>query len=140
MTLKNYTTTVPASRSIEQIMQALSANGADLISVTYCDKEVDTVSFAMTVSDKQLFFKLPARVSAVEAVLKSQKVKNNREHAYNVAWRNVRDWVMAQMALVETQQAQVVEVMMPYMLDGHGSTIYESFVASNNLLPEGGEL
>lgn len=53
-----------------------------------------------------------------------------------VAWRNVKDWIAAQIAIIEIGQVGIDEVMLPYMVDAYGHTLYESMP---NLLtrPEG---
>ena len=37
------------------------------------------------------------------------------DQAYRVAWRNILDWVQAQMALLEIGMAKMEEVFLPYM-------------------------
>lgn len=46
----------------------------------------------------------------------------------------VRDWVLAQMALVESCDAAVDEVFLPYMTDNSGKTLYQMYSAGR-LLP-----
>ena len=50
------------------------------------------------------------------------------EHAYKVAWRILKDWVLAQMAIVEAGAAQLAEVFLPYALQPDGKTMFEAFV------------
>lgn len=47
--------------------------------------------------------RLPANVDAVLAVLAKQKVKCGRDQAERVAWRILKDWVAAQMAILESE-------------------------------------
>lgn len=68
------------------------------------------------------------------AVFKKQGIKCDPEQAERVAWRNVRDWVLAQMALVESCDAAVDEVFLPYMTDNSGKTLYQMYSAGR-LLP-----
>lgn len=73
--------------------------------------------------------RLPANVEAVQEVLKRQKVKCDYEQAERVAWRIIKDWVEAQMAILESEMVTIDEVFMPYMIDSHGSTMYQLFAS-----------
>lgn len=42
-----------------------------------------------------------------------------------VSWRIVKDWVEAQMAIVEAQLAEVGEVFLPYAVTKKGNTLYK---------------
>lgn len=136
MAIKNYSTTVPASRTVGQIQALLSKHGASQVSIYYGEAgAVLGITFSLNDAYGSHNFRLPSRVEAVKSVLKSQKVKCTDEHAERVAWRNIKDWIDAQIALMETGQVQASEVMMPYMLDDTGKTLYESFCA--RMLPGG---
>jgi hypothetical protein len=81
-------------------------------------------------------FRLPARVDAVWKTLVKQKDAGQirraitRDQANRVAWRILKDWVDAQMALIESQMVVLEEVMLPYMLTESGEqTVYERLVA-----------
>lgn len=134
MALKNYSTKVSAASTVSEIQALLAKHGAHRVSIEYGDAgRVTGVSFIIEDSLGAHIFRLPARTEAVQRVLAKQHVKCTDEHAEAVAWRNVKDWVAAQIALIETGQVEAVEVMMPYMLDDAGHTLYESFCA--RLLP-----
>ncbi len=81
--------------------------------------------------------RLPANVDAVHAVLIRQKVKCDREQAERVAWRIVKDWVEAQMAILESEMVQMDEIFLPYMLNNTGQTVFEAY-RNNQLALEGG--
>lgn len=70
----------------------------------------------------------------ITRILRKQGIKCDPEQAERVAWRNVRDWVLAQMALVESCDAAVDEVFLPYMTDNSGKTLYQMYSAGR-LLP-----
>jgi hypothetical protein len=59
------------------------------------------------------------------------------EQAYRVAWRNILDWVQAQMALLEIGMAKMEEVFLPYMLDQQGQTLFERMEQRGFLLESG---
>lgn len=136
MAIKNYTTKIPASKTVSEIQAILSKHGAFRVSIDYGEGgTVLGITFAINDAYGSHGFRLPARVDAMKEVLKEQKVKCTDEHAERVAWRNIKDWIDAQIALMETGQVQASEVMMPYMLDDNGKTFYESFCA--RMLPSG---
>ena len=101
--------------------------------------QVTALSFAMEVEGRLIGFKLPARIDQVEAVLKQERrwrtIDELKEQAYRTGWANIRDWVTAQMALVDTRMAKVQEVFLPYMAAKSGKTLYESMEGSHFLLP-----
>lgn len=98
------------------------------------------VTFALSVNEQQMAFRLPANIEGVRKVFQRQKLpgRDNDRQIINTAWRNIRDWVLAQMALVEAGNAQVEEVFLPYLTNGKGQTMYEAFKEGQLFLPEGG--
>ena len=70
--LKNYTSSVPADRSISKIERLLVSVGATNISKQYEEGKLVSISFLINVNNNTMPFKLPAKVSAVEKVLKEE--------------------------------------------------------------------
>ena len=83
-------------------------------------------------------FALPANVEGVRTVFARQKVKGQPGQAERTAWRNVRDWVMAQMAIIEAGQVQMEEVFLPYLTDRQGRTLYQLYQSGQLCLGSGG--
>lgn len=54
-----------------------------------------------------------------------------------VAWRIVKDWVEAQMALIESGLAELPEVFLPYAVKPDGRTVYDEFKGNLLMLSEG---
>lgn len=72
-------------------------------------------------------------------MLKQQKVKADLQQAERVAWRIIKDWIEAQMAIIEAQLASMDEVFFPYMLDSAGQkTLYEAYCERQLLIGDGG--
>ncbi len=42
-----------------------------------------------------------------------------------MAWRICKDWIEAQLAIVEAEMADMVEVFLPYAQTESGETVYE---------------
>lgn len=51
--------------------------------------------------------------------------------------RNIRDWVLAQMAIIEAGMVSMDEVFLPYMTDGRGNTLYQLYQGGQLALGEG---
>ena len=48
--------------------------------------------------------------------------------AERVAWRVIKDWLEAQLALIDAQMATLDQVMLPYLvIDATGKTLYGSY-------------
>lgn len=128
MAIKNYTTTVGVYQSLGEIQGALASHGARQIMVDYAgDGRPTGVLFAIQLPEGRRCFSLPANVAGVRAVFQRQKVRADEEQAERTAWRNVRDWVLAQMAIIEAGQVEMEEVFLPYLTDGQGRTLYQAY-------------
>ena len=94
------------------------------------------VTFGINTLQGAQGFLLPANIEGVLKVFAKQKVKADREQAERTAWRNIRDWILAQMAFVEAGNVEVDEVFLPYLTDGKGKTLYQVY-KDGQLLLEG---
>lgn len=128
MAIKNYTSEVSVYKSLAEIQAALAEQGACRIMVEYDNSKQPTgLTFAIETPTGPRAFRLPANVDGVRAVMTRQKVKDTNGQAERTAWRNVRDWVLAQVAIIEAGMVQVEEVFLPYMTDGSGRTLYQLY-------------
>ena len=150
MAIKNYTSDKPIERIFAELQHALGTHGAKHISFEYGDDgKIQGVEFTIKVHDRFIPIKLPARVEKAQAVLKKQWEEGMMSHkrgrestygyeqAYRVAWRNILDWVQAQMALLEIGMAKIKEVFLPYMQDREGVTFFERMEQRGFLLDSG---
>jgi len=142
MAILNYTTTIDTTKTISEIQKILAQHKAKAILTEFNNQgEIIALSFKIDTSRGELGIKLPANVEAVYQILEIQKRKNSKikatkEQATMVAWRIIKDWVEAQMAILETQMVEMEEIFLPYMINNNGQTLYESF--KNNQLMIGG--
>ena len=135
MPIKNYTTKIDVYDSLGEIQGALARNGARKIMIDYDDTgKPIAVTFGIETCTGPQGFQLPANIDGVLAVFAKQKVKVDRAQAERTAWRNIRDWVLAQMAFVEAGNVQVDEVFLPYLTDGKGNTLYQAYKGGQLLL------
>ena len=139
MALKNYTTTINANKTIGEIQEILSKHGATAIMTEYSNGNVIALSFKVETPKGELGIRLPANIEAVQMVLKMQRRKNSQikdttEQATRVAWRIIKDWVDAQMAILETEMVKMEEIFLPYILNKNGQTLYRAFEKNQLLL------
>lgn len=127
MAIKNYTTTVDVYTSLGEIQGALAQHGATKIMVDYENGRPTAIAFALNTALGFRGFRLPATTEGTMKVFQRQKVKSGREQAERTAWRNVRDWVLAQMALIESCDVPVDQAFLPYLTDNTGKTLYEAY-------------
>lgn len=137
MPLLNYTTKVNVYTTLGEIQGQLVAHGAKKIVQDYDDDgHIAALSFLIDTPAGPRGIRLPANVDAVHAVLTRQKVKCDRDQAERVAWRIVKDWVEAQMAILESEMVQMDEIFLPYMVDKSGQTLFQAY-RNNQLMLEG---
>lgn len=134
MPLLNYTTTIDVHKTLGEIQKNLVAHGARKIMYDYDESgHVQALCFAIDTPNGERGIKLPANVDAIYKVLKQQKqsgkIKTNPdyEQAERVAWRIIKNWVIAQMAILETQMVQFDEIFLPYMLNSKGQTFFQMY-------------
>lgn len=141
MPIANYSTTVTALKSIGEIQGILVAHGAEHILMDY-DKETHEpigLSFMIDTQFGVMPFKLPANIERVWAVLNKQRIRTNvpRDMAVRVAWRILKDWVRAQMAILETEMVSIEQIFLPYMQNKDGKILFDLMVDNKLQLPQG---
>lgn len=131
--LANYTTTVPAQRSIAEIGEMLVERKATHISFAYANGLPIAVRFALDVRGRTMEFVLPCDEEGVHRVLQADRRRGtvSLEHSRNVAWRCVRDWLRAQVALVQIGAAKLEQIMLPYAVMHDGSTVWQRMIATD---------
>jgi hypothetical protein len=139
MATLNYSTSIPAARTIGEIQRMLAVHGAAAVTVGYVDGKATGVSFALQTPHGERVFTLPVDVAALRHLLREQaragKLKasmprggwDSPEHAERVAWRVVKDWLEAQLAIIEARMATLDQVMLPYLHVEGGTTLYELY-------------
>lgn len=130
MPILNYTTTVSSDKTIGEIQRKLRDFGANAVLVEYGpDGEETSISFRYLCNGVMISFQLPVRLDAIYKILCEQCTPRYQttEQAARVAWRIIKDWVEAQLAIVEAEQAELVEVFLPYAQNAlTGKTLYKS--------------
>ena len=133
MSIKGYTTTVSCEQTVMEIEMILVQFGADAIIKEYAgDGTIRQLSFKFQGHGYQL----PANVDKVKERLvelkETHRIKMKTSmadmdaQAVRVAWRVLKDWLHSQMTVIYIGQAEVDQVLLPYMSDGR-RTVYEMF-------------
>jgi hypothetical protein len=127
--LLNYSTDIAAETTVGEIQRKLAQAGASQVLHGY-DREgnLSELSFRIRTQFGEMAFRLPANIESVQAILQRQKVRRGRqtrEQATRVAWRILKDWVEAQLALLQTGMVTIEQAFLPYAQNEKGETVYE---------------
>lgn len=139
MALLNYTTTVSVDRTIAGVHSILVKAKARAVQTEYDDSGSPiAVAFSFNTPFGIRFYHLPINVDSVLAVLKRDRTVPNRyktaAQAERVAWRIIKDWLEAQLAIIATEMVTLDQVMLPYMR-ADGRSVYELFIEQQLALP-----
>lgn len=138
MAILNYTTAISCDKTIGEIQKCLASHGASKIIVDYQEGMPSSVTFCLNIGERIVGYVLPANYSGVlKAMKRDKKVPGSKcteEQAQRVAWRIVKTWVEAQMAIVESDLADMAEVFLPYAVTKTGETMYNYIKKDTQLL------
>lgn len=149
MPLLNYTTVVPATKSIAEICRLLQEGGATHIMLENGpDKSIVGVSFMLETTFGRVPYTLPANVGAVILSLNKQiedeerrggrrkiprALFNNKPQAERIAWRIAKDWLEAQLALEQIGAAKLEQIMLPFAGASGEKSFYQRLVERGSL-------
>ena len=144
--LKNYTSGVPVERTLARIEAALVGGGAVNVSKDYKGGALDAVCFVVVNPETgmRMAVRLPANSEGVYQAMRSAikrprrgTLEKLRDQANRTAWKLIQDWIEVQMSLIAMQQAEFLQVFLPYVWDGE-RTFYTALKDGGfKLLPEG---
>ncbi|MFA4945911.1 MAG: hypothetical protein WC789_14585 [Lentisphaeria bacterium] len=139
MPILNYTTKIHSAKTVGEIQHILARAGARSINIDYDDHaQPVAVTFLVNVTGRLVNFRLPSNWRGVWARLRDDPAvpRNLRteEQSRRVAWRIVKDWCEAQMAIIDSGLAELTEVFLPYAVNPEsGQTLFQEFQASKLL-------
>ena len=137
MPLLNYTTKINVYTTIGEIQEILVKHGAKRIVQDMDDAgHIVSLTFGIETPAGLQGVRLPAKADAVHKVLTIQKVKCDKEQAERVAWRIIKDWIEAQMAILESEMVQIEQIFLPYMVNNKGQTVFEVYQKNQLQLEE----
>jgi hypothetical protein len=130
----NYTTVIDPTKTASECIARLAAHGATAIGMTY-DKGFPTgLQFQIQTEHGLQAYALPVNVTgtlkALQKAARERRIPTSKAtagQAQRTGWRVVKDWLEAQLALIEAGVADMAEVMLPWMLV-NGQTVYQGFL------------
>jgi len=141
--IKNFSTTISVEKTIAEIEKMLSKYGATKIMKEYDEfGNPSRLIFAIVTEHGEMPVKLPVNVDKILEVFKVQvstkKLPNKfwggewaTEQANRVGWRIIKDWLDAQLTLLNIQMVKVHEIFLPYAYDSRsGQTLFQKMEES----------
>lgn len=141
----NYTTKVPVTQTVVECQSALAMAGASSAAVHFDDGRPAGLSFTLKTPHGIRSFMLPVNIDGVHAMLmaldkegklpapgggkgRGRDLYQNRDHAARVAWRVIKDWLDANLALIAARMATIDEIMLPYLVvNDDGRTLWQAY-------------
>jgi hypothetical protein len=131
VTILNRHTEVPIERTAGQIQARLVRARAQAVMMEYEAGVLTHLAFRIETPHGLIAYRLPANIDGVHAMLtrdtKLSRAQRSREAAARVAWRVLRSWIEAQLAVIDAGQATLPQVFLPYAQLPSGETLYERF-------------
>jgi hypothetical protein len=132
MPILNYTTTIKVEKTIGEIQGMLAKAGAQAVLMEYGPEGlISCISFRIEYNGAMVSFRLPAQLDPIYVILQRdhrvERKYKTQEQAARVAWRIIKDWIAAQLAIVEAEQCEMVEVFLPFAQNERtGETLFST--------------
>lgn len=132
MNIKNYTSSVPVTRSINYIEDKLVAAGAKHIAKSYREGKADGIIFQINEKGTLITFKLPAKIDQVKQHflkrnnkrrLTKTQMENLMLQAERTAWKILSDLIDIRISYVMIESADFIEMFLSDAFDGK-DTLY----------------
>lgn len=138
--IKNYRSRGELPTIFETIRRSLATHGAKRVVFEHDEEgQANAISFTMNVQGHRFTYHMPNYLEGVTELVEQAYREMGRpiagerlaEQSYITSWANLRDWVLAQMALVDSsnRRVPVEQIFFPYLLDEEsGKTAYDEFI------------
>lgn len=135
--IKSFSTQVPVTRTISEIEKMLTKYGASKIMKEYNGDNPIMLAFAIMTEHGEMGVRLPIRPEKIQEVFKLQVSDGKlprkywdgdwaNEQAARVGWRIIKDWLDAQLTLLNIQMVKLEEIFLPYIYnDKLKMTVFE---------------
>ena len=142
MNIKNYTSTIDASRSMARIEEMLVEIGATNINKQYQDKTCTGITFLLYDQQLQqtLAFHLKAQVEECFIILwkevkrpRPETREQLRKQAARTAWRILCDWTEIQCSMILLGQAKPLQMFLPFIYDMKADETFFDKVATGKM-------
>ena len=136
--IKNFSTQISVEKTIAEIEKMLAKYGATRIMKEYDNNgNPITLIFAIMTVHGEIPIRLPVNITRILDIFKIQ-VSNKKlprkfwgtewstEQASRVGWRIIKDWLDAQLTLLNIEMVKVEQIFLPYIYnDKLKMTLYE---------------
>ncbi len=132
---------MPINRIIAGIQKMLIEAGARQIMFEYDDNGLAIgITFILKTPKNKIPVKLPVRLEKIRKVFEKDGVYYKDEmQPYRTGWKNIHDWIQAQLALLQTEMVKLEEIFLPYMATKEGLTYFEIMENASFMPPVGKE-
>lgn len=130
--LLNHSTEIDPVKTASEIMTMLAIKGAKSINIEYSGGEPIGLAFLIAVpapgGSTDMAFRMPCNPKGALDAMKRSGIRPGlltMQQAKRVAWRIQKDWVEAQLAFIECDQAQMAEAFLSYLVLPNGQTLFQ---------------
>lgn len=137
--LLNYSTTIAVPKTVGEVQAILMQHKCRGIQTRYDDHgEITAMLFTLKTQWGDRDYALPVNVDGVYAVLQREKQAGtlpnlpwsrvDRGQAARIAWRILKDWLEAQLAIIQSQVVSLDQVLLPFQVAGEdGATVWQIY-------------
>ena len=147
----NYSTKIDDDTTASECIRLLGKHGARAVAMLFEDGNVAGLTFKIATTRGERSYHLPMRWQGTHKQLQAALAAGlltrgggrssasfaTEEQARRVAWRQLKDWLEAQLALIEGGMWELAEVMLPWELVDAETTMYQAVEASRLELTTG---
>lgn len=120
-------TAILARKGARKVMQEYDNAGAVVGMKWSMEGPYGMISYSMPVNHEAVF-----KILTRENLIYKTNEQKRRAQANRVAWRILKDWIVAQIALLETGMVEMEEIFLPYMLAGpEQNTLFKTLASDN---------
>ena len=141
MGLLKYTTVISVSRSVSEIQETLRVCGARSVTVEHDGlKQPCGISFWVETAHGPISFHMTVDTARIKQLLTDQWRKGevprsaiSEGQPARVGWRQVKDWLDVQLAMIEIGLVTLDQIFLPYAVNSEGKTVYQLFSEDGRL-------
>jgi hypothetical protein len=137
----NYTTVIDPMKSVGECTALLVKHGASAIGTTWDKGKATGLTFQIRTVHGMRQYSLPVNTKGTLGALESAVRRGaippryaSPEQAERTGWRVLKDWLEAQLALIDAGVADMQEVMLPWMHLDEVTTVYHAFLENEKRL------
>jgi len=142
----NYTTTIDSGKTAVECIEILTKHGATHVGLAVGESRLpDGLEFVIKTPYGPRAYSLPVNIPGTQRALKKAWQEHKIEPRYaeptqarRVAWRVLKDWLEAQLALIEAGAVDLPQVMLPYMKVDDTHTLYSAWAENEQRALEAG--